>query len=141
MAREMKVADILNYEQTDSNILGIVDLIRRGISFKTFLNLTKAFSFSIIEWSDLLHISHRTMQRYEKEEGTFDALHSERIVQLILLLRRGTEVFGEYTKFHSWLNRSNIVLGNNTPVSMLDNSFGINMIMDELGRIEHGILA
>ena len=85
MARELKISDILSYERTDSNILGIVDLIRRGIGFKTFLNLIKPFSFSLPEWSNMLHISQRTMQRYEKEEGTFDALHSERIVQLILL--------------------------------------------------------
>ncbi|WP_217452298.1 antitoxin Xre/MbcA/ParS toxin-binding domain-containing protein [Mucilaginibacter humi] len=34
-----------------------------------------------------------------------------------------------------------IPLGNVKPKDLLDTAFGINSIYDELGRIEHGILA
>jgi len=34
-----------------------------------------------------------------------------------------------------------IALGGVRPKDMLDTSFGINAIYDELGRIEHGIFA
>ena len=93
------------------------------------------------EWSSFLHISDRTMQRYTKENRTFDPLQSEKIVEIALLYNKGTEVFGEQGKFDTWLEAGNLALGNIKPKSLLDNSFGIGLLKDELVRIEYGILA
>ena len=81
------------------------------------------------------------MQRYKKEEATFDVIHSERIIHLTLLFKYGIEVFGTKEKFKSWLETDILALGNIKPNQLLDNSFGIDLVKDELGRIEHGILA
>jgi uncharacterized protein (DUF2384 family) len=50
-------------------------------------------------------------------------------------------VFGDKERFNVWLNATNIALGNVKPKDLLDNTFGISLLKDELGRIEHGILA
>ena len=91
--------------------------------------------------SRILHLSERTLQRYKKEKLSFGPLYSERIIEVQLLFNKGIEVFGDKDNFNSWLNLENVALGGIEPISLLDNTFGIMMIKDELTRIEHGILA
>ena len=55
------------------------------------------------------------------------------------VLAKGTEIFGGREKFLVWMNQPCTALSNNTPFSMLGSPFGIEMIFDELGRIEHGV--
>jgi uncharacterized protein (DUF2384 family) len=39
------------------------------------------------------------------------------------------------------MRHPNPFLGSKTPLEILDTSFGFEMVLDEIGRIEHGILA
>jgi len=59
----------------------------------------------------------------------------------MLLVRKGEEVFGDKSKFDAWLNATNVSLGNVVPKNLLDSSFGINLLKDELIRIEYGVFA
>jgi putative toxin-antitoxin system antitoxin component (TIGR02293 family) len=81
------------------------------------------------------------MQRYRSEQKTFDPLQSEKIIEIALFYNKGVEVFGSAEKFNSWLDTNNLALGQMKPKMLLDNSFGINMLRDELTAIEYGILA
>ena len=118
-----------------------VNNVRNGIEFSYFLALSVLTSFTEKEWSSYLHVSERTLQRHKKEQKSFDSLHSEKILQIELLFRVGIKVFGSNDSFNSWLNNISISMGSIKPKSLLDSSFGINMVKDELGRIEHGISA
>jgi uncharacterized protein (DUF2384 family) len=59
----------------------------------------------------------------------------------MLLFNKGVSVFGNTSNFLAWINSKSIPLGGVKPIDLLDNSFGINMVRDELIKIEHGILA
>ena len=125
----------------DKDIYRLIDMVRQGIKFSSFTNLVGKSPFSINEWSNFLHLSERTMQRYKKEKATFGNIHSEKILQLTLLFKLGAEVFDNKEQFNVWLETDNVALGKIKPKELLDNSFGIDMIKDELLRIEHGVLA
>ena len=58
-----------------------------------------------------------------------------------MLYKRGTEVFGNDESFQAWMDTKSIPLGNIKPRDLLDTTYGINMVADEIGRIEHGIFA
>jgi uncharacterized protein (DUF2384 family) len=68
-------------------------------------------------------------------------LQSEKIIEIALFYNKGVEVFGTAEKFNSWLETDNLALKKIKPKMLLDNSFGINMLMDELTAIEYGVLA
>lgn len=125
----------------DRGVFSIIDSINRGISFASFENIIKKYSFTLQNWADFLHISSKTLSRYQKEAKTFDALQSERIMQIEILHSKGEEVFGSKENFSTWLETENLALGNILPRDLLKNSFGINLLLDELVRIEHGVLA
>jgi uncharacterized protein (DUF2384 family) len=39
------------------------------------------------------------------------------------------------------MNTENIALGGVAPKTLLNNSFGIRLLLDEIGRLEYGVLA
>ncbi|MFX0194763.1 MAG: antitoxin Xre/MbcA/ParS toxin-binding domain-containing protein, partial [Candidatus Hodarchaeota archaeon] len=44
-------------------------------------------------------------------------------------------------KFLAWMDHPNRALADKTPLSLLNSRFGAEMLLDELGRIEHGVFA
>lgn len=130
------------YNTLDSNnIFWFIAQVRKGINYKKFIDFANNGPFNLIEWAGFLHLSERTMLRYKQEEKTFDTLQSEKIIEIALLQRKGAEIFGSSSQFNVWLNTQNFALGKIKPKEMLDNSFGINLLKDELTKIEHGVLA
>ncbi|MDO6470233.1 MbcA/ParS/Xre antitoxin family protein [Maribacter sp. 1_MG-2023] len=57
------------------------------------------------------------------------------------LMSHGEKVFGDKSNFQIWLNLESKALGNITPKSLLETEEGIQLVNDELGRIEHGIFS
>lgn len=125
----------------DSNIFLLINAVKEGISYSFFEQLQKLSSFSMREWAGFLHLSERSVQRYKKENGVFGAVSSEKILEITMLYKYGLEVFGSKDKFNTWLSSKNVGLGSIKPKELLDTSFGIGLLKDELNRIEHGVLA
>jgi putative toxin-antitoxin system antitoxin component (TIGR02293 family) len=118
----------------------LVNLVRAGVTRSAFDKMLAATGLAATELAGLIHISDRTLRRY-KPEQTFSPEQSERMVELASLYSRGEEVFGSLERFREWMGRPQLAFGNVAPKTYLDTSIGIGMIMDELGRIEHGIFA
>jgi putative toxin-antitoxin system antitoxin component (TIGR02293 family) len=57
------------------------------------------------------------------------------------LEEKGIAVFGSSDNFHLWLNAPCKALGSITPMSLLATKEGQQSVMNELGRIEHGVFA
>jgi putative toxin-antitoxin system antitoxin component (TIGR02293 family) len=62
-------------------------------------------------------------------------------LQIAEVAVRGAEVFEDKNKFLIWMNSPNKALADKTPMSLLSSRFGTDMVLDELGRIEHGVLS
>jgi len=134
----------MSIAQFNSKLLDTVELLklsRKGITIGLFEDIVKSSSYTLKEWSKFLHLTERTIQRYKKEKRKFEPLQSERIIEITKLNFKGKKVFGSKVNFEEWMNSKIIALGNVRPIELLDSSFGIDLIIDELGRIEHGILA
>ncbi len=129
------------YVFPEEDSFDLTNMVREGVPFPYFTKLSNHIHFDMEDWSSYLHLSERTIQRYKKENKSFDPLYSERILQIELLYKKGIDVFGIADNFYTWMDTVSIPLGNVKPKDLLDTAFGINSIYDELGRIEHGILA
>jgi putative toxin-antitoxin system antitoxin component (TIGR02293 family) len=140
--RQSKPDFTFSYKSADDkNVLAIIDVVRTGIPFNEFEKIVDNVPFSLAEWASYLQLSERTIQRNQKEKKPFQPIQSERIVDLVMLYEYGVEVFGDQGNFNIWLNSKSIALGGRTPKELLDTKFGVGMVKDELGRIEHGVLA
>jgi len=115
--------------------------VKHGVKYSLFRKLTDPIPFSAFDWSAILHLSERTMQRYKTEKKTFDPIYSDKILQIAILYKLGNEVFGDKANFDTWLETKSVALGGVKPKELLDNTFGISLVKDELNRIENGVLA
>ena len=118
----------------------LVSLIRSGLSGKVLERMMQYYDLPSTEMARLLHISDRTLRRYEKD-SLLDPEQSERLVELARLYAHGIDVFGSGSRFRRWLNSSVFSLGGERPIDLLDTSIGIGLLNDTLGRIEHGIVS
>lgn len=134
--------DKITFKSLDNkDVFMLIKSTREGVDYDTFDNLLGRFPLNNSDWSRILNVSERTMQRYKREKKRFDSIHSERLLLIMLLFKKGVDVFESTDNFIKWLNSENISLGGVKPMNMLDNTFGVNLIKDELIRIEHGVLA
>ena len=115
--------------------------ITEDITFNDFKKIADKTDFTQKEWSDILHISERTLQRYSKENTVFGFSVADRILQINKVFERGLEVFGSYAKFNLWLRGNPYMLEGRLSLHSLASIEGINNILTQIGRIEHGILA
>ena len=128
-------------KQLPTDTTALIRMTREGVSYALFRSIAAISPFSAREWGTYLHLTERTLQRYKREARTFGQPYSERILEIARLQGRGWEIFGEADKFNQWLNSNSIPLGGIRPKTLLDSSFGIDMLHRELTRIEHGVLA
>jgi putative toxin-antitoxin system antitoxin component (TIGR02293 family) len=123
-----------------SNDLDTIKLARQGFPKSVLLTLAKKISLNLQELAYILHISERTLQRYD-DNDIIKTEYAEKAVELARLYTRGEEVFGSMDKFKIWIKTPSLIFNAEAPVSFLDTSAGFDMVFTELGRIEHGIFA
>lgn len=129
------------YEDFLSNKMLIVHSIRKGIPYRFFNLIKEKTPFTEEDWATFLDISTKTLQRYKaRKNHVFKASHSEKILELAQVTSLGYSIF-DPEKFYLWLKTPNFALGGLLPMELLKDSFGKEMVVDELHHIDHGIFA
>jgi putative toxin-antitoxin system antitoxin component (TIGR02293 family) len=123
-------------ELSDANMIQVV---RSGIPSESVVVMAEKMRVTQAQIAGWLHTTTRTLQRHINESTKFSPEISDRIAQLNRVYCRCEEVFMDAEKAAAWLNAPNYALGDVTPASLLDTITGINMVLNELGRIEHGV--
>ena len=140
--RERASGRKVTYAELLSDKMLIIAAIRIGIPYSLFELILKYTPFSEADWASFLNISTKSLQRYEQNRRYhFKPLQSEKIIELAEVTRLGLDVFGNMEKFRLWLDAPNYALGNMKPVELLRDSYGKEMVVAELNRINYGILS
>jgi putative toxin-antitoxin system antitoxin component (TIGR02293 family) len=117
----------------------LITLSRKGVKKQALLNLGATLSLSLQELADLLPVTKRTLQRREVN-SLFGTAISEQVILLAELAEKGSKVFGDTASFNKWLREKNTALGT-SPLRLLDTTIGIQLVSDELGKLEQGVFA
>lgn len=120
--------------------LDLVDLGKKGLTKASLLELADFLELTTSQMARVLPITERTIQRYSRSTRLSHAV-SDHLLEIARVAVRGIDIFGDKGKFLSWLSRSNVALGSRKPIDLLASTLGIGLVIDELGRIEHGLVA
>jgi putative toxin-antitoxin system antitoxin component (TIGR02293 family) len=120
--------------------LDLIALSRKGVPKEALVHLAHFLSCTIHDMADLLPVTERTLQRYSPGQP-LNRVVSEHLLQMAEVAAKGVEVFADKAAFLAWLHHPNTAMANHTPLSLLSSRFGAEMVLDELGRLEHGIVA
>ena len=121
-----------------ANKMDLFELGRDGITKKAVSHLAAYLSLSWKEIAGLLPVTERTLQRYSSEQH-FNSAVSEQAIHVAEVLAKGTDVFQDKNKLSTWLNTPHKVFHGKAPFAMLNSRFGMEMVLEELGRIEFGV--
>lgn len=131
----------LTYKEFLADRMLLVCSIREGIPYTLFTLIQDLAPFTDNDWATFLDMSTKSLQRYRQSAKNFKPIHSEKIIELAEVTNLGLEVFGSMEKFRLWLQTPNFALGSLKPIELLKDSYGKEMVIGELTRINHGILA
>lgn len=130
----------INFSQFLSNKMLIVQAIKMGIPYNLFELIKDKSPFNQDDWASFLGISTRTLLRNKlKNDFVFDSIPSEKIIELAEVTALGKEVFDTDIQFENWLHQTNFALGNLKPIDLLSSSYGKDLVMTELNKIDFGI--
>jgi putative toxin-antitoxin system antitoxin component (TIGR02293 family) len=107
--------------------------------YKKFKKIADMMPFTPAEWASILHLSERTLQRYAKDNKSFEGIYVDRILHVENLIEMGLETFNSPDAFYEWLKKPKEVNGYELDLNALSHSQGIQELYDQLGRIQHGI--
>ena len=120
--------------------LDFVELGERGLTKSSLSHLAKSLSLSMKELARLLPVTERTLQHYGAQQH-LSAVVSEQALQIAQVAATGSALFEDQEKFLAWLSIPSVPLGGEKPFDLLRSRFGIELVLDELGRIAHGLPA
>lgn len=130
----------IHFSDLFKNKFLIIKIIREGLPYTLFNKIKKITPFSEDEWANYLNISKKTLQRHKEKEGyNFKPIHTEKIIELAEVNNFGKEVFDTTEQFYLWLKTPSFALGNLKPLELLKDSYGKELVMAELNRINHGV--
>lgn len=120
--------------------LSLVGMVRKGLPWEALDSLARATSISQRLIAESLAIPVRTISR-RKKEGTLSSEESNKLLRFAKVVARSEEVFGDTEQAVQWLIRENRSLEGKTPLSLLDTDIGSELVLDTLGRLEHGVFS
>lgn len=138
--RQAREKIIKKYKKYLDSSIKTVMTAHAGIPASAFKDVSELFGQKE-RIAQLLSRSTKTFKRYQDQKKKLDASNSEMLLKLVALFDKGIEVFGEKTAFLRWLEKPAYGLGKNVPFDMMRTSDGIDLVIEELVRIEYGDLA
>jgi len=113
----------------------------KDFTYNEFKKIADKAPFTQAEWASILHVSERTLQRYAKDNSTFAPINAERALQIARVLKEGELTFGKVQNFYDWIKRGPYMLEGNLSFDSLTSYEGIQKVLTQLGRIQHGLFA
>ncbi|HRQ50435.1 MAG TPA: hypothetical protein PLR74_07865 [Agriterribacter sp.] len=108
-------------------------------SYKKFEKIAVLAPFTQKEWAAILHLSEKTLQRYARDHSFFEGIYADRILHISELLDLGKETFADVDAFYRWLKREKNILGVKLGFDALASTKGIQLLIEEMARIQQGI--
>ncbi|MDB5280184.1 MAG: hypothetical protein JWR61_5139 [Ferruginibacter sp.] len=140
ISAESKVSKLEEPEVSYNRSVKIIPAVK-NFTYSEFKKISDKAPFTQAEWASLLHISERTLQRYAKNNGSFAPINAERAMQIAQVINEGKKTFGKTELFYNWLKRKPLMLEGPLSFESLTTAYGIQLVLTQLGRIQHGILA
>ena len=135
-----KVSKVEEPEAVYNRTVKIIPSIN-NFTYNEFKKIADKVPFTQTEWASILHVSERTLQRYAKNNGSFAPINADRALQIAQVINEGKITFGKTDLFYQWLKQKPLMLEGSLSLESLTTTHGIQMVLIQLGRIQHGILA
>jgi putative toxin-antitoxin system antitoxin component (TIGR02293 family) len=142
MTLEKKNGNILSkYQKSFNNDIALVANSKKGLRAEAVFDFISLSDFSSPFIEKVLNKTMKTFTSYKKNQTALDPVVSEKLLKIFSLYDKGNKIFGNVEEFNQWLATPSFGLGKFVPRDLLDTITGIELVSEELTRIEYGDLA
>jgi putative toxin-antitoxin system antitoxin component (TIGR02293 family) len=113
----------------------------KGLEVDFFDQLVKLTGLNKKELADIIDATPKTIDNRRSNRRPLGRIESEQLLQILALYKKGKEIFSSTGSFNEWLKQPATGLGGRTAFHLMHTPGGINLVMEELIRIEYGTLA
>lgn len=124
--------------QVVNSDIELIALTRKGLPKSVVYSVCEVLEVSMDRLSELLHISHRTLQR-KADDDLLTVSVTQQLFEIADVVSEGIKVFDTLDNFRRWLHSSPYLFNGQKPLDFLDTRFGVQYVKNILGRIAHGI--
>lgn len=128
------------YKSRIADSTAIVFSAQKGVDASIFNDVVKLFGHNDY-MAEVIELTHKTIHKYQSNNIKFSPLKSELMLKLVALYHKGVATFGNRESFINWLSKPAYGIGNHIPLDLIKTSDGIDLITDELDRIQYGATA
>lgn len=115
-------------------------VIRSRLPSASLKRSAEHLQLSVNELSKTLRLPPRTLHRRLARREKLTSEETERNVRVARILAKAQDLLGE-EQGRQWVLQPNRALGGDVPASLLDTADGFAAVMDELGRLEYGVIS
>lgn len=113
----------------------------KGVGISEVEKLVEAGPFRSEFFAAALDFSTKTLERYKQDKKRLNPNDSELVLKWKKLYDKGLESFGNYESFGRWLQKPAYGLNGIAPMEMMKTSSGVDLLIEELVRIDWGQLS
>lgn len=124
-----------------ANPVALVMKAKEGVATSVFDSMVSLTGFTKAELASFIDTTPKTIDNYRFKKQKLGRTESEQLLQILHLYKKGIAIFGSSEAFNQWLREPAYGLGNNVPLDFMYTPGGVNLILEELIRIEFGALA
>jgi len=136
-----ETARVLGLRRVPANALDLADMAREGLPSATLSRLSESLGWTRAALIEQLGIAPRTAARRLTRREPLSTAESERVLRLARVLARAIEVFESRDAAKQWLQEASTALGERKPTDLLVTDIGTEVVLNELGKIDHGFFA
>jgi putative toxin-antitoxin system antitoxin component (TIGR02293 family) len=142
MAVKTKPKSVLQtYEKHLDDRFWMVEEAASGVPASAIFDLIQLTNLNKSFFAGMLNLSTKTLDRYRQDEKRLNPASGELMLKLFSLFKKGEHIFGNSSEFKHWIEKPAYGLAFKVPKELMQTSAGIDLIMDELIRIEYGDIA
>jgi len=132
---------IYNYKPFFTDDISLLNSSKKGLNAGAAIDFLSLSGFSQNEFQETFKTTVKTIQNHVTRELSLDAALSEKLLKSFALFDKGVEVFGSAKAFRQWIKTPAHGLGGLIPFDLMDTITGIQLIEEQLVRIEFGAFA
>lgn len=115
--------------------------VRKGLPSVYIAEMSEALAMPRANFLDSLQLPRSTIEARIKKNTPLTSSEGDAVLRAAKALAKAEVVFEDRAAASAWLKREIRSLGGVTPVSLMDTDSGFALVMNTLGRIEHGVVA
>jgi putative toxin-antitoxin system antitoxin component (TIGR02293 family) len=132
---------VRRYNKEISDPVSLFFTAESGLPVQVFDDLIKITGLNKNQLAGFIDMTAKTIDNYHKRKKPFRRIQSEQLLQILALYKKGLDIFGSTGEMNVWLCQPAPGLGGRMGMDMLYSQGGIQLVMEELIRLEYGALA